>query len=322
MTVLFEAGAVDPEIRGDMWSEALDRFFYPLEVRAPAADFSDSRLEGHRLGPVYPYQVASDRSVVERTSTDIHAHDPERLVVATAVHGRCLIEQGGRRTVLDEGDLSSWDTSHPYRVTHLEPFHLLLVTMPRTLLGARRDAICAQTARRVPADSHVGAIAGPFFRQLWKALEAGAGMGSEDLGDGVIALVRALHGSEVTSDVAARQGPAAALVANIKAYIEPRLSDPGLDPDSIAAANYISTRYLHKLFAGAGTTVSGWVRQRRLEACRRDLCDATLAQHTISEIARTWALPNPAHFSRVFRETYGCTPREMRELITSSPATR
>ncbi|HWH94390.1 MAG TPA: helix-turn-helix domain-containing protein [Baekduia sp.] len=314
MAVLFDAADVDPRARAELWSEAHERIFFPIAVRASAADLGGSRIEAHALGPINLYKVASDHSVVERTIAGIRAHDPEQLLVATALRGRCLLEQGGRGDVFASGDLSSWDSSRPFRATHLESFDLLLLTMPRTVLGARRDAICAQTAGCVPGGSPLGGIAGTFFRQLWDALDGGPDRVSrEDFADGVVALVRALHRGDVSDETAAHHVSAATLQPKIKAYIEQHLSDPRLDPGSIAAAHYISTRYLYKLFAREGLTVAGWVRQRRLEACRRDLCDPVLAHEPISQIARRWALPNPAHFSRVFRKAYGCTPGEMRD---------
>jgi AraC-like DNA-binding protein len=42
------------------------------------------------------------------------------------------------------------------------------------------------------------------------------------------------------------------------------------------------------------------------------------AHEPISQIARRWALPNPAHFSRLFRETYGCTPSGLRARARST----
>jgi len=39
-----------------------------------------------------------------------------------------------------------------------------------------------------------------------------------------------------------------ALLMRVRAFIEERLGDPELSPDGIAAAHYISVRYLYKLF--------------------------------------------------------------------------
>jgi AraC-like DNA-binding protein len=106
--------------------------------------------------------------------------------------------------------------------------------------------------------------------------------------------------------------PTALLLRRIHAYIEQHLADPGLGPDRIAAAHYISVRYLHKLFQRRGATVSRFVQQRRLERCRRDLGDPALAGHTIESICSAWGMTNPDHFSRKFRAAYGCPPREWR----------
>jgi AraC-like DNA-binding protein len=50
----------------------------------------------------------------------------------------------------------------------------------------------------------------------------------------------------------------------------------------------------------------------RLNRCRHDLLDPAFADQTIVSIASRWGLPNQAHFSRLFRTTYGRSPREFR----------
>lgn len=52
------------------------------------------------------------------------------------------------------------------------------------------------------------------------------------------------------------------LSPRIRSYINERLPDPGLSPESIARAHHISVRYLQKLFQQEGTTVHRWIQQR------------------------------------------------------------
>jgi AraC-like DNA-binding protein len=80
----------------------------------------------------------------------------------------------------------------------------------------------------------------------------------------------------------------------------------------IAAENHVSLRYLHKLFETQQMTVAGWIRQRRLERCRRDLRDPALSHLPVSAIAARSGLIDAAHFSRVFRAAYGISPSEYR----------
>jgi AraC-like DNA-binding protein len=307
--VLIDTQTLDADHRAEQWAAAHERIFFPIAVRASAGDLAGCRIERHALGPLSTYLVAGDPSIVERTTAGIRAFDPEHFIVATTLRGRCLIEQDGRGTVFTNGDLSSWDSSRPFAATHLERFELLLLIMPRALLGARRDAVFARTARCTAAASPLGSIAGHFFRELWDVLGTDSPVrGGDDLAEAAIAIARSLHADEP----AERRLSAAALLPRIKGYIQEHLADPGLGPESIARANYISVRYLHKLFAAEPESVCQWIRRRRHEACRRDLVDPSLAGHTIAEVAMRWALPNSAYFSRAFRDAYGCTPTEWR----------
>lgn len=104
------------------------------------------------------------------------------------------------------------------------------------------------------------------------------------------------------------------LQSRIHAYIQRHLANPGLTPETVAAAHQISVRYLHQLFRDQGLTVAGWIRQSRLERCRRDLTDPQTRSRPIRAIAARWGLTDAAHFSRLFRTTYGMAPSDYRHL--------
>lgn len=62
--------------------------------------------------------------------------------------------------------------------------------------------------------------------------------------------------------------------------------------------------------------MAAWIRQRRLERCRRDLLDPALADLPVSAVAARWGLMNAAHFSRAFRAAYGLPPTEYRRAVS------
>jgi hypothetical protein len=128
MAVLFDTATVEPQERPERWGEACDRIFFPMQALGGA--LSHSRIERHQLGPLELFRLASDHGAAQRTGVGIRADDPEVLLVATALRGRSVIEQGGRGTTFAVDELSSWDSSRPFRAQHLEPFELLLVAMP------------------------------------------------------------------------------------------------------------------------------------------------------------------------------------------------
>jgi AraC-like DNA-binding protein len=98
----------------------------------------------------------------------------------------------------------------------------------------------------------------------------------------------------------------------ITEYIGRRLSEPGLDTAGIARAHHLSARHLQAVFAEQGTTVTAWIRERRLAGCRRDLADPALSEVPIGDIAARWGYRDQAYFSRLFRRSFGETPREWR----------
>jgi AraC-like DNA-binding protein len=103
-----------------------------------------------------------------------------------------------------------------------------------------------------------------------------------------------------------------ALMLQITSFIEEHLGEADLAPAQIAAAHHISLRQLHKLFHASGTTVAGWIRQRRLERCGHDLRDPRWSGRPVAAIGARWGYPDPAHFSRLFKAAYGVGPRDYR----------
>jgi AraC-like DNA-binding protein len=133
----------------------------------------------------------------------------------------------------------------------------------------------------------------------------------------------------VTAAVAERAGHAEllpvesrerTLLLGVHAFIEQHLGDADLSPGIVATAHHVSVRYLHRLFEAQDTTVAAWIRRRRLERCRRDLADPAFGAVLVSTVAARWGLPDPAHFSRLFRRAYGLPPAEYRRNCLASVA--
>ncbi|WP_369213146.1 helix-turn-helix domain-containing protein [Streptomyces flavofungini] len=113
-----------------------------------------------------------------------------------------------------------------------------------------------------------------------------------------------------------------ALRAQIGAFVEQHLADPAMTPQMIADAHHISLRHLQQLLAEDDTSPAAWIRHRRPERCRLDLTNPRLNARPIQAIAERWGFTNPAHFSRLFRATYGIPPQDYRNLLPKACAER
>jgi AraC-like DNA-binding protein len=312
---------------------AAERFAYWREVHAKLWVPYDLRCERGReqefrahvgvsdFGPVQATLLTTMPHAAHRTAKLIRQADPDVFKVGCIVHGSGMITKDRASVRFGVGDMTLYDTSRPYLAEFAPDVpvnKLLLLRFPRSLLPLPARDLRRLSGVRIPGDRGVGALSSQFLLQLARQLgelspSETARLSTLALEVLTTALADALDDHSMVPAHIRRR----ALMARIHAFIRENLGDTCLTPDAIAAAHHISVRYLHKLFQHEGHGVAGWIRERRLEHCRRDLADARLAARPIHAIAARWGFTNPAHFSQAFRVAYGLSPRQFRQQATT-----
>lgn len=242
----------------------------------------------------------------------IRRSDPGLVKVGVQLRGRGVVVQREREAVLMPGDFAVYDTSEPYTLHFDDDFAMFVLMFPRESLKIRPNDLAKVSALRIKGDDGVGALVSPFLAGLRKGLSDGLSS-SRMFEDAVLDLVSAALDERAPHD---SRSPGAVILAGSRAFIEDNLHDPDLNTAMVAAAQHISPRYLQKLFVGDGG-VAAWIRSRRLESCRRDLEDPRLRHESIGTICARYGLVDSAHFSRVFKEAYGISPRSARSALVS-----
>jgi AraC-like DNA-binding protein len=318
--LLIDTATVPAPERLDFWSESSFDAYLPVQVRSPAGEQFGARMWGYELGPLSLFRISAAPNTMMRSSRAIAACDPECLHLSVVLRGQVVAAQEGRTGVARIGDLISYETSHPVLFRADQPYESLVVRVPRRLLGPQEEQISRLTAVGFPGSEGVPRAAVAFFRTLVGGLENGTVTSADahNTVDCVLDLIRALYAVPARESEPVRLRSRAEILLNIQSFIEANLGDPELDPEGIARSSFISTRYLHKLFEAEGTSVCRWIRETRLERCRRDLLDPALADETVLSIASRWGLPGPQHFSRLFRSAYGCSPSELRRAAATT----
>lgn len=317
MTLLIDTGVVAPPHRVEFWAQSSYDVYHPLQIQSDETDRFSARMWGDWLSCVGFYRIAAESNTMSRTPADIAAGDPECLHFSVLLRGRLEGAQQHRESVLSPGDMTSYDTSQPAIFRAGEDFDMLVLKLPKAMLGKHAAKVSRLTAVRIPGKTGLPRLAAQFFC----GAAAGRADGSIDrhdagLAEHVIDLVRRLYADlDATHPMQPRSS--AELILHAQSYIEANLGDPNLDPEQVARSCFISTRYLHRVFADAGLSVCDWIRTARLERCRRDLLDSAFDDQPISFIATRWGLPSASHFSRLFRMAYGYSPREFRHLAVA-----
>jgi AraC-like DNA-binding protein len=261
-----------------------------------------------------PHSVHRTRGLIRRDS-------PELYRVVLAMSGSPLLVQDGRSARLSRGEFAIYDFTRPYELTYDSAVQLAVFSFPRESLALPLDSVGRITAVPIAADGGTGALAAPLLRRVTLDLETYQPASAARLSTVVMDLLTAAVAERVeAAGSVPAQSRERTLLLCVHAFIEAHLGEIDLAPGIVAAAHHVSVRHLHRLFETQQTTVAGWIRHRRLERCRKDLADPAQYAVPVSAVAARWGLPDSAHFSRLFRRTYGLPPAEYRRTRLMSPA--
>ncbi|TDD29780.1 helix-turn-helix domain-containing protein [Kribbella turkmenica] len=316
MSDVFRADDQPVNARADYWHQVVADKLTRLELALPPTPLDGrDRLRVGDLGPVRVVELSTGATMrATRRHTHISTSDPELYKIDVQARGHGLIAHRGREALCAPGDFTLVDLSRPCVWANTPAAGLVAVAFPRTVLPLPADELAALTGVRQPGDDGLAGLVSSLALQLPGRLDSGDGA---RLGTALVDLLSVLLADRAGGGaVVPPESRRRALLLRIHAFIDAHLGDPALSPRSIAAAMYISVRYLHKLFEGEQTTVVESIRRRRLERCRRDLLDPSLAAVPVGAVAARWGFTTPAHFSRLFRAAYGVPPVELRSTLS------
>jgi AraC-like DNA-binding protein len=290
------------------WRDLVREHFVALDIDAdPETPFTGA-VRSTALGHLKVSSVDSSPQGCRRTPGLARDGDTY-LQVGMLTRGEAVLCQDGREAALRPGDFAVYETDRPFLWGFRDDWQLFVYTWPRAAMGLGQGESQRLTARTLGGGAGLGAIVGRMLHDLVAAPPVLSSAGGTRLADEVGELVMTVATERLRPD--ALSAPAADLLGKIDAYITEHLADPGLGPDAIARAHFVSTRQLHRLFAQQGTTVTQRIRTHRLERCRRELADPRCAT-SITGISRRWGFGDLATFSRAFRAAYGSTPSAYR----------
>ncbi|MGZ8693426.1 MAG: AraC-like ligand-binding domain-containing protein [Gaiellaceae bacterium] len=313
MPVICDTSSVPAEDRAELWVAASSNLFVPLECRPHDRSSFKGLLQAGVVGPLALGRLQVSPHTIRRTRALAADTNGDQYKLSLLLGGRALVIQDGREAVLRPGDFALYDCSRPYTIEGTRGFRMLVCMLPRAMLGLDPARVARMTATRICGDNGIGWAVAPFLDRLGDlAIRGEMSAGQDRVVESVLELVESLCSSVIANDGTPPSSSRAELLLRARAHAQAHLDDPLLSPGEIATAVHVSKRYLHRLFEDDGSTVSSWIRRRRLEGCRRDLADPSRRTETVTSIGARWGLANPAHLSRLFRDAYGVSPTEYR----------
>jgi AraC-like DNA-binding protein len=313
MSFILDTDVVDEVERAEFVHEALGTTMVPIELHWP-----DQRRAVTARGIITDLgdlTVCKGRTTsyrVERTPALARDAMEPCIFVNVQVSGSGMVVQDGRHAVQHPGDLVIYDSTAPYTLLNDTGMTGEFFRIPHSALALPRNMIRRACAASLSPGHPVTSLTYDYLRRLADDPALVTAPNADLVGHPSIELIRAVIATHLRADDLAATPLAATLQMRILEYARANLHDPQLCGEQIAAAHYISVRYLYKVLAESGISLADWIRTRRLEAVRQALARATPAT-TIAAVARRHGFSDMSSFSRTFRAEFGVTPREWRD---------
>lgn len=316
--------AIGRKLAGGEQLEALREFISmrlaPMQLSTDDVGTFQAQARSTTLGVVELADMkANNAFVARRTNKLITSTSSGHLKVSLQLAGASVVSQCNREVALAPGDFVLYDTALPYQVSAQACSRMLTVMFSPVPVRLSQPQLQSLIARQISGREGLGRILARHLAELARQkLGVEMSPGSCHLADATLDLLAAVFAQALAQSGAPELSDGkAGLLLRVREHIEHHLHDSDLDVTSIAAAHYVSVRTLHKLFQDEDQTVAAWIRFRRIERCRRDLANPTLAGQSVSSIAASWGLTDHAGFSRLFKATHGLCPRDYRAWALS-----
>lgn len=299
------------------YGEVVRREFYDGELAVDETGDLDFTFQKALDYPMGLMRVVSRTGIsYRRNMTHIRKNKTGVRVIWFVRHGTLNLVRSNQTCIVGEGECAILDSNTPFHARALAenegtfeavqavvPAHLFLSHLPSAIEYASSFKI-------TPGDHHV------ITRLLDLLFDEGDHLNRNAAEHLVHALLDTISDyiRHLENGQAHRVSIVDKRLADIETFIARNLTDSDLSHDSVALKCGISPRYLCHILKANDTSFSELLWSQRLPKARDWLVSEPLRDYPIHEIAFMAGFKSAAHFSRMFKSTYGCTPKEFRLL--------
>jgi AraC family transcriptional regulator, positive regulator of tynA and feaB len=278
----------------------------PFEGRIKALVFEDKSVAQVNISPL----------VAVRTNADVANSTVDGFYANFVLSGELHVEQAGHTSVAKRGDLVVYDTARPviessFSHSRYEDISFLI---PKSCFSHVSDAE-DQFGNLIVARER---MINPLYSSLMFVAEHMQSISKDELISlyescvSLLPMAAGCYGEQPSGKLDALQGRG--LWQEILDFVNRNLAEPEMSP-AIAAQHFgISVRYIHKIFAGFGTTFNAYIVARRLDNIRDDLNSPSSRNHPISTLAFRWGFRDLSSFNRAFKKRFGCCPNNYQAM--------
>lgn len=274
-----------------------------------------ARQRNFDLGALRIADIVGNEHVVERTMPIVRRHPKDSLFACLLLEGEAFFYQAGKCTLVHSGDLIIYGTDKPYLYGFTQPMRQLMIDIKaEELFESSGDISPPSSLLKIDGNLRAGQmLAQPLRDMILDFIENPLADIANSLSQDIRARLRLLlrpsvHDTPRSDDVNALR------LLRAERFIAEHLADAGLDAEAVANHMAMSLRNLNRVFIKHDCSVTQWIWQERLALAHRQLADPAHASRSIGDIALECGFSTQAHFAREFKQHYGITPTQHRQV--------
>ncbi len=312
----FSTDDFQPHERFDHWCEVRARNLFGVTISLDRADRTHfrGRFSAVTVGGAILSEMQASPYMVSRGTEDISRASSDSLCIYQQVGGASWFDSKGEgefRIAANELAISHSDLPYLTAPTTAHGFDLRVLKIPlagRDMFARRAQGLAPSLLRDDPRlkmviSASVAALVADAAKNPYTDFDHAVGHLAQLA---LLARGRVTPGSPETR-AALRFG----FLNAVHHIFAQNLHRPSLSPLGAATALRISVRQLHLLFEPTGRSFARTLMMMRLAEARRMLVGG-MSTRPVSDVAYACGFDSMATFYRVFRQSYGMTPNELR----------
>lgn len=221
------------------------------------------------------------------------------------------LTQNGTTTEQFSGDMVIYDNNQPFSYRFPEGDNQIVISVPHIVFNAKVNNAETLLNKTLKCGSPLGRFVGSMIQQAWETEEQEDIFGDKMLSAILTMLRSAFEAASPEGNHAVQRDKKDSLTL-VQQFIIEHIGDHYLSVESISQQFHMSSRTLSRLFSKENTSVMRWVWQQRIKVSYKLIM--TNKDVPISEIAHQNGFSNISHFNKMFKETYGLTPSQLRQV--------
>lgn len=288
--------------RQKYWESNVDKYLIDIDCPAPQDAHIEARLTHRDMNILKVNEIAASTHSVHRSCLGIKNDQRDSIFACLMTKGSGYSYQGTLSAQHSPGDMVIYDTSMPYGHGFPDDMSMYVLDMPRQLFEQSQ----LPNGHLLKIDKHL-TCGSSSTDTILRLLNTDAPSYRDQVirGEEVIQHIQSLltvaTGTKSNSYLRI-------LFRECQEYIQANLADSDLNAERLSHHFAVTTRQLSRAFESHGVSINRYIWRQRLQKAREELiCSPHLS---ITEIAFSWGFNHSAHFSRVYKQCFGETPRQ------------